>query len=683
MKSPATVLHTRDSEWLLTNRLGGYASGTIQNLPSRRYHAYLIASDPQRMQRTTLLHSIHEEWSYRGIVRSTSAYQFSDGTIHPRGYDYLVSCKVAPSSITWRYAWDDVVLEKTLVLGSQENTCFVHYSLLHAQEPLTAYLRPLVAFRDHHSLHHGLREYTVTQTSRRTARVKADDDADILQLQSSSGTLSPLSVWFWNFYYATEKSRGLDSIEDLFVPIVVTAELRPGEGITIAASLNDAPMREFAETLDLQQRFSRSFSKKLPTKSPDWIQRLAEHASAFVVDQPKSKSQSAVTGIIAGYPWFSMWSRDTFIALPGLLLSLGQYTIAKKILLHYCTLERNGLLPNRRLENGEEEYFSADGSLLFAHALWEYTLASNDVSVLKKAVPTLISIYQHYCGDAEGGSPAGVSVDPEDSLLSLDLPGRQLTWMDAKVGDWVVTPRAGKPVEIQALWYNFLQVLLHAPVEKKNATVLARVKEHAESIRASFQLFWSDDQTYLIDCIGQTRDTSIRPNQVIACGLAFSPLSLEEQQRVLQFVKVNLYTPYGLRTLASSDARYQGSYGGDQTQRDSAYHQGTVWPWLLEFYFRGLLRQGQLDQRVLLETFETHLDDAGIGYISEIFNADSPHRPQGCIAQAWSVAAILWASLARMQQETAEKSVKKSSVVSRSKKGQDSTSKTTSRQGKR
>lgn len=647
----ATVQPLRSREWILSNQLGGYASGTLQGIPTRRYHGLLIASEPNTAVRSMLLHSLYEEWSYCGQTRSTSAYQFTDGTVHPQGYTHLIGCKVYPHKVTWRYAWDDLIIERTISLGYKSPSCYIHYRVLGASEPIRFQLRPLVAFRDHHHLQHGDRQYSTTLPSSRLAAIQANDRTSRMFLQTSTGSVEPLQIWFWNFYYQQEKDRGLDSIEDLFVPVVIQGELTHGSELTISASLDKKELSRRSSHLSAQEAHCLSFSEHFPETTPRWLSRLAQHSAVFPVYDGQAPEPESV---IAGFPWFSSWTRDTLLSLPGLFLATGKYSSAKHVLLTAAAQQFEGLLPVRIAEKSDTtDYCSADSSLLLAYAVWQYTQTSGDSSVLKKLVPALLATFTRYRDGitltTERGT-ATIGIDPNDYLVFAQSATIPLTWMDAVVDGRAATPRNGKAIELQGLWYTLLCVLLDAPRSKALTAEMASLIEHKAGIEKSIEQYWAADRSYLADTIGNSIDTTLRPNQLLICGLPFSPISLTEQRRVLDTIRRELITPLGPRTVSASDSRYRGNYSGDQFQRDSAYHQGAIWPWLLEFYCRAASKQGDSSAAAMLGNFEAHLQEVGIGFISELCNGDSPYSAQGCPAQAWSCAALLWIFRSQFQQ---------------------------------
>ncbi len=631
-------------EWLETNGLGGFASSTIAGLNTRRYHALLVAALDPPVARTVLLSKLEETLVVAGDRFELGANRYP-GVIHPRGFEFLREFRLDPFP-TFVYRAGGVEVTKTVFLVHGENTAVVQYAL-----PVGARIevRPLIAFRDYHSLQHRT-EWLSTEVREEAgvASVQPYGDLPRLFLAHNAMAVRTEGVWYYRFQYDRERERGLDFEEDLFNPLVFEA----AGNFTLIASLHP---RRADDALELRQ--CEIERRRGITVMPDeFSQQLAVAADAFLVSRGEGKS------LIAGYPWFSDWGRDTMIALPGVALATGKTTEARGILLEFAKFVDQGMIPNRFPDKGETpEYNTADASLWFFEAVRAYVETTGDFALITDG------LYETLTGMLEwhvGGTRFGIGMDA-DGLLRAGAPGVQLTWMDAKVGDWVVTPRRGKPVEIQALWYNALRIMQKFAKLVDDPNRQQQWAAAAERARVSFAAqFWNQAAGCLYDVIdGDTRDASIRPNQLFAIALPHSLLAGDRARQVVEVVTRELLTPYGLRTLAPGDPQYRGRYGGDQRSRDAAYHQGTVWPWLLGPFARAYLavygcNSSTLQQaREWLLPMQSHLTQAGLGQISEIFDGDPPHAPTGCTAQAWSVAEVLraWLELTSSACDTSSK----------------------------
>ncbi len=618
-------------EWLETNGMGGFASSTIIGLNTRRYHALLVAATRPPVGRTVLLSKLEESVTVAGRQFELSANQYP-GMVHPAGYRYLVRFRLDPFPI-FTYGVDEATVEKSVFMVNGENTVVVRYRLEAGHARLT--LRPLIAFRDYHSTTHENPSLDSHVSSERgAAMVRPYTGLPPLWL-AHNGEVQPAGYWYRTFEYLVERERGLDCREDLFNPMEISFDLATGHEAVVIASTErrDVADAERYENAERQRRAA------LAGKSRDgFVRQLTTAADQFIVDRGEHKT------IIAGYHWFGDWGRDTMIALPGLTLTTGRPEVARTILLEFTRHVNQGMLPNRFPDEGEEpEYNTVDATLWFFEAIRRYLDETNDFELVRSRLwPVLTDIMQwHFRGTRHG-----IRVD-DDGLLACGVPGVQLTWMDAKIGDWVVTPRHGKPVEIQALWHNALRVMEDFARQGGDQPTAARYASAAEIAARSFNAkFWYEAQGCLYDVVnGEERDASIRPNQIFAVSLPHQLLSPERAASVVAVVERELLTPCGLRTLSRSDPAYCPSYGGDARSRDSAYHQGTVWPWLLGPFITAYVKVHGRDAVAKagswLANLEAHVCDAGLGQISEVFSAEPPFEPGGCIAQAWSVSEVL------------------------------------------
>jgi predicted glycogen debranching enzyme len=623
-------------EWLVTNGLGGYASGTMA-MPTRRYHALLVAAVAPPATRSVTLARLEEALQFAGRSVRLDCSEYQDGTITPAGYQFQQQFRLDHGLPVWRYALDGVVLERRMWMPYGQNQTCIAYRLLAAPGPLELDLTPLVAWRDHHALQQKLPTPFAVDALANGCRLALSASA-WLALTCNGARFEHDADWHYRFFLREEAARGFDAVEDLYRPGHLRVTLRLGEEAVFEARFGQGSEGATGDdaTLVGEQGRRRALLQQAKVEPETRLAQLVLAADQFLV---RRGDQQAT--IIAGYPWFADWGRDCMIALPGLTLTTGRRAEARAILLEWAKWLKDGLLPNRFPDQGEApEYNSADASLWFIHAAERYIAAASDLATQRRLYPHIVEIVDQYLQ----GTRFGIGVDPDDQLLRAGAPGCQLTWMDAKVGDWVVTPRRGKPVELSALWYNALRTL-----ERWSMKVGDRSPRYgglAEACADSFnRRFWYADGGYLFDVIDgdDGDDPSLRPDQIFAMSLPFPVLAAEHRLAVLRSVERELLTPMGLRTLSPHNAAYRGAYSGDATMRDGAYHQGTVWPWLLGPYLTAHLKlhADRAYAKEILDTFFAHLPEAGVGSISEIFDGDAPHAARGCYAQAWSVGELL------------------------------------------
>jgi predicted glycogen debranching enzyme len=625
-------------EWIEANGLGGWASGTIAGCHTRRYHGLLVAATRPPVGRMVLLSKLAET-----LTAGTGRFELDTnryaGATHPRGFETLTSFALDPLP-TFVYAAGGVKIKKTIAAVHGENTTVVTYEILEAKGPVTLELRPLIAYRDYHALQRANDAIRFAQATFQDGvfRARPYDGTPELFLSVPKATFEAKPDWYFNFEYTHELDRGLDGHEDLFSYGVFRRELREGERFAVIASTGPVAGRDPFELVD-KQRARRKVVADIVDAADDVARTLALAADAFVVRRGED-----LRTIVAGYPWFTDWGRDTMIALPGICLATGRQDDAKKLLRAFAHSVDQGMLPNRFPDAGEApEYNTVDATLWFFVAAHRYLETTGDAPfVLEELRPVFEDIVAWH----DRGTRFGIRVDP-DGLLYAGDPGVQLTWMDAKVGDWVVTPRRGKPVEIQALWYNALTILADFRKRAGRTAEAAALGQRAKRVKERFVArFWNEASSCLYDVVdGEWSDASIRPNQIFALSLPYPLLPKDEARAVLKVVEAKLLTPFGLRSLAPDDPAYRGRYEGDPMQRDAAYHQGTVWSWLLGPYADALVRTngafGKPKARKAVEGIVAHLREAGLGTISEIFDGDAPHAPRGCPAQAWSVGEVL------------------------------------------
>jgi predicted glycogen debranching enzyme len=627
-------------EWLETNGIGGFACGTVAGANTRRYHGLLTAALNPPGGRMLLLSKMEETLvlGEKRIDLSTNEYE---ATIHPQGYRYLSGFRLDPFPV-FTYEAGGVKLEKSLFMLADSNTVQIEYRLLAspAGSKLQLELRPLIAFRNYHATtHENAAINPQILNEKNLVSVQPYAGLPRLYFAHNAEAAAAEGYWYRNFLYRVERERGLDANEDLFNSLVLRWTLSQQQTAVVIASAESQEIRNATEFRAKELTRREAVAASAPNSDP-FVRALTVAADQFLVRRGDGWT------VIAGYPWFIDWGRDTMISLPGLTLFTGNAEIAKSILRNFARHVDQGMLPNRFVDSGETaEFNTADATLWFFEAARAYAAATGDYKFLREELyPVFTSIIDFHIK----GTRYNIKV-MENGLLNAGAPGTQLTWMDAKVGDWVVTPRSGQPVEIQALWYNALKIMEELAQRFGDGELRARYSALASRVSEAFnQLFWNNEQSCLYDVIENgVADASLRPNQIFAVSLHHSMLSRDRALAVVKVMERDLLTPVGLRTLAPSDPHYHSRYEGDQRSRDSAYHQGTVWPWLLGPFITAYVRvnngtpAAREHAHGLLRGLEAYLSEAGLGQISEIFDGDAPHLPRGCFAQAWSVAEIL------------------------------------------
>jgi predicted glycogen debranching enzyme len=641
---------SESKEWLITNGIGGYGAGTVSGLLTRRYHGLLIAALEPPLGRTLLMSKLNEIVTYGEQKYDLYCDRWADKSIFPQGYQYISNFFLVGTTPVWEYKFADVILEKRIWMKQGENTTYVRYTLTRGSLPLTLSLQALVNYRDHHGDTHSNGWKMQVDLIAGGIEVAADPEITRLYLfsdhtQKTQVDWQPSHIWYHNYALAIEKYRGLIYCEDHLLAATGTVTLSQHDSVTIVASTEPKPNLDAESTwknqykyeqellsksrrLELGKLNSQSISQSIP---PQWISQLVLAANQFIVDRPTTVFRDGKT-IIAGYPWFNDWGRDTMISLPGLTLAIGRPSIARFILRTYAEYVSQGMLPNVFPDGKKEpDYNTVDATLWYFEAIYAYYQSTLDKSLIKELFPVLADIIINY----RKGTRYNIHQD-SDGLLYAGEDGHQLTWMDAKVDDWVVTPRRGKPVEINALWYNALIIMEHLAIELDRPQL--GYTNLAQQVKEGFQKFWDDELGYCYDVIGtpQGNDDALRPNQIFAVSLpsikkAPSLLIPQQQKRIVDLVAKELLTPWGLRTLAPNHPNYQGHYGGNRRQRDGAYHQGTVWAWLIGHFIQAHLKVYQQPEmaRQFLTPFAHALDAGCIGKISEIFDGDPPFAPRG------------------------------------------------------
>ena len=646
-------------EWLVTNGLGGYAAGTVAGVVTRRYHGLLVASLPAPLGRVVMVNHLLERVRIRGGDPQWLGDE--DEVAGPNAtdrYAHLVEFRLELGLPVWLYEFGDVRIEKRVVMPHGQNTVHVTYRLVAGEGPVRLTIRPSVHFRGYEEpvdASSGLRysvmanadAYEIHASDRfppLRLRLHGARSSLVLDARTKSGVPYPL-----------EAARGYEAEGSLWSFGYFRADLVTDQGVTLVASTEawdaihalDPPAAEAAER---DRRSSLLAIAGYPTDS--FLAELVLAADQFIITpggrlEEAARARAAgesVRTVIAGYHWFTDWGRDTMISLEGLTLSTRRYREAGSILRTFAHYVRDGLIPNMFPDGAREGlYHTADATLWFFHAMDRYVRATGDSDTLRRLLPVFTDIVRKHVE----GTRFGIGVDPADGLLRQGAEGYQLTWMDAKVGDWVVTPRRGKAVEINALWYNALR-LLHNWLEAAglgdgDLDLAARARRVQDAFN---ERFWCRRLGHLYDVVdGEAGDDpACRPNQIFAISLDHPVLAREHWEGVITVVRDRLLTPVGLRSLAAGHPDYKPRYYGDLRSRDAAYHQGTVWGWLIGPFVDAWLKVYPDDvegARRSLAGFEQHVSEACVGSISEIFDAEAPFVPRGCVAQAWSVAEVL------------------------------------------
>jgi predicted glycogen debranching enzyme len=648
-----------DKEWLVTNGLGGYASGSLAGVITRGFHGYLVAALPTPLGRIMMLNDLIEKVEIpNGLSVKLSGEERVNTPLKAQGSEYLEEFVLEDGVPVWVFKFGEAVLEKRVIMVHRQNTVHVSYRLKGGSS-ISMTLRPSVNFRPHEAPVStplaGNYAFTVVED---TFEISSQSNIPPLRLMlhGRDKSLTMDRTRFQEIVYRIEESRGYAAHGDLWSPGYFSVLLTPDDPVTLVASVESweairaiSPQYgEEAESLRRKRMLARAEEVPAQTAAAELV--LA--ADQFIIvpegrEDDTVRARAAgdeVRSIIAGYPWFTDWGRDTMISLEGLTLATGRHTEAGYILRTFAHYVRRGLIPNMFPEGHDEGlYHTADATLWFFHATARYVEISGDDLFLTQTMPEMEKIIEHHLR----GTDFGISVDPKDGLLRQGAAGYQLTWMDAKVEDWVVTPRRGKAVEINALWYNALCLMRDWLRQQGQTAKAGEIQKHAQQCYDSFQKrFWYEKGGYLYDVVdGENGDDhSLRPNQVFAISVDFPILAQNRWAAVMQCVERTLLTPVGLRSLAPGEKDYKAQYYGNLRARDAAYHQGTVWPWLIGPYIDAWLKlhpDKVEEAEKLLHPLEDRLAENGIGTIGEIFDAEAPYTHRGCVAQAWSVSEVL------------------------------------------
>ena len=633
-------------EWLVTNRLGSYASSTVLGAHTRRYHGLLVAATLPPVGRQVVLSQLREQVVVARKTYDLSTFLFP-GAASPDGHERLMRF-VNDTAPTWVFQFDGITVTRQLILAESANILAVRYKVDGA-DSVSLRVWPLAALRDFHALRRADQPHQITFTTE-DGGVRVEDrhrQAESLWVAWKDATFVEGPQWWYQFRYPADIQRGQEGLEDLYTPGCFQWGAEPGRWTQLTAATESTGPIDFDVAVGTRRRRRAELVQAVGEQADDTTRRLAMACDDFLVTRSAPSGPSST--VVAGYHWFGDWGRDSFIALPGLTLLTGRHDEARRVLDTFTHAIADGMIPNRFDDyGGSPHYNSIDASLWFILAVDRYLRATGDEdSWNQEFAGPVRSILQAY----QNGTHFQIHADA-DGLIRGGSRDTQLTWMDVKFADQAVTPRQGKPVEINALWLEALHIMAERSSEVDDPSAEEYAAEAQRVARAFVEAFWYAQGGYLYDCIGETEpDRSLRPNQIIAVAMPHCPLSLDQQTRVVNVVIDRLLTPCGLRTLDSDDPRYRGGYGGSWESRDRAYHQGTAWVWPMGWLVQAYLKVHEFSDAARrqaadwLRPFDRHLREAGLGTVSEIFDGDAPHRPRGCVAQAWSVAELLRAKL--------------------------------------
>ena len=636
-------------EWLVTNGIGGYAFGTIAGHQTRCYHGFLVAALHPPLGRTLLVAKLDETARYASEEFALFTNRWADGTVSPQGYLNIERFHLEGTTPVWTFALADALLEKRIFMQSGSNTTYALYRLVRASSPVELSIKVLVDYSDEHCVTVGRTRPMAITAVERGLQAAAFEGATPFYVLSDSATARPAKDWYRNFDLAVERARGLPDRTDHFFAGELRATIAPGGSLTVVASTAATPAfdgesayaKRQSETGALLDSFLAANTGILHAPPPG-VRQLVLAADQFIAARPLDRASDAKT-ILAGYPWFNDWGRDAMIALPGLCLATGRPSLARNILQTFSRFASEGMLPNQFPSAGKAPvYNTVDAALWYVDAVRQYFEATGDIELLHELYPVLDGIIDAHVR----GTRYQIHVDPADGLLYAGEPGVQLTWMDAKVGDRVVTPRMGKPVEVNALWLNAAAAMAQfARAMRRDA---ARYEALAGRARTGFARFWNSEKQFCFDVIDAPgspdgKDAALRPNQIFAVSLPETALATGQQRAVVDVCARELLTSFGLRSLGPNEAGYRGRYAAGPEERDAAYHQGTAWGWLLGPFALAHLRvYGNAGEAMsFLEPMLGQIQAAGLGTAGEIFDGDPPFTPNGCIAQAWTVGEIL------------------------------------------
>ena len=646
-------------EWLVTNGRGSYAFGTLAGIATRSYHGLLVAALDAPVGRTVVVSGLTEWVTVDGRRIALHAHELADGTIDQAGFDHLSSFRLEGILPIFTYAIGDVLVERRVWMAHGADTTYVRYAIVGGERALELVLTPVVTWHDHHALGHeadgapGVS--AIAGVGGPGATIRPANGSPSFRVLAPGGSFQADGRWLPGIRHREETERGLDDLSDAYAIGEVRATLEPGRSFTLILTTETGePLEPEAALRAARDRQVGLLQLAGTEDSSPFLRALVLAADQFLVDRaiPLGNTSEPERGrtVIAGYPWFNDWGRDTMIALPGLCLATGRHDEAATILRSFARFVRDGLVPNDFPDRAGvvPAYNTIDASLWYALAVSAHATASGSETLVDELLPTLRAILDAHLE----GTRFGIGMDPDDGLLRGGAEGYQLTWMDARVDGWVVTPRRGKPVEIQALWINALRIVGAWLIERGDADGAgSRYLDVAGRASETFiRRFWRPELGHLADVIDgpDGDDCALRPNQLFALSLPHPIVDGEMARSVLDAVGRELAVPLGLRSLAPSDPAYRPQYQGDRRFRDAGYHQGTVWTWLIGPYAEAIASvHGKAAGLDLLRPFEDHLREGGLGSVSEIMEPEPPFEPRGCPAQAWGVAEVLrvWRAL--------------------------------------
>jgi predicted glycogen debranching enzyme len=638
-------------EWIVTNGLGGYATAALDGTPVRRYSGWLVAALEPPVARTVVVGGLLEIATTAEGTFELGSLEREGGELRPAGGRHLESFELEGTRPVWTYALGATRLEKRAWMAYGANTTYVAYRVLDG-EPVDLAVVPLMTFRDHHEVRPGDGRRPVARPIDGGLEVEWEGERTVTRLLGpGAGVVAQpddnADGWVRGIVHRVETKQGLDDHSDLAVAGTFRVTLGPGRSWSLILTVEpDGPVERDGDRALAAARareadlLDRAAAAGAPIHEP-LVAQLILAADQFIVERPIPGDAEPGRSVIAGYPWFNDWGRDTMIALPGLALSTGRFDDAARILRSFAPWVRDGLLPNSfpDAERIEPAYHCVDAPLWYVHAVEACRRATGDETLVDELLPTLRAILDAYAA----GTRFGIGMDPTDGLVRAGVPGVQLTWMDARAGDWVVTPRIGKPVEIQALWIHANRIAAAMCIRRG---ITAAYGARAAQAAAGFaDRFWDPARGHLRDVVDGPHgdDGSLRPNQLFAVSLEPDLLAADRAAAVVDVVTRELWVGCGLRSLGPEESAYLGRYAGDRLERDAAYHQGTAWTWLIGPWAEASLRVGTppATVRARLDAFLDHLREQGLGTIGEILDGDPPHRPAGCVAQAWGVAEVL------------------------------------------
>jgi predicted glycogen debranching enzyme len=620
-------------EWLVTNGIGGYACGTVAGVLTRHYHGLLLAALKPPVGRTLTLVKLDERVIYDDRLYRLFTNAWEDGAIEPRGFELIDNFRMEGTTPVWTFALADALLEKRIWMEQGANTTYIQYTLRRACSPVNLTLKAIVNYRDYHGNTRADGWQMQVKPVQKGLQIIASEEATPFYVLTNNASVPPRHTWYQGYYKAIEAERRQETIEDHLYAGDFELTLQPGESIIVVASTEETALNRIDGAYERQKQHEAELLKTAQVEKASWqVRQLVLAADQFIARRGEGHT------ILAGYPWFSDWGRDTMIALPGITLTTGRTAIAASILRTFAKYVDQGMLPNRFPDEGEApEYNTVDATLWYFDAIRTYYAVTEDLTLVQDLFPVL----QDIIGWHVQGTRYRIHLDAADGLIYAGEEGVQLTWMDAKVDNWVVTPRTGKAVEINALWYNALNIM--ADFAQLLGQSANEYQQMVAQVSRSFQRFWNGE--YCDDVLDSPdgQPNELRPNQLFAVSLPHSPLTLEQQRGVVATCTRYLLTPHGLRSLSRDSENYIGVYIGDRVKRDGSYHQGTVWSWLIGAFVQAHLRvyNDPAVARTFLEPLLRHLEDHGMGSISEIFDGDAPFTPRGCFAQAWGVAEVL------------------------------------------